>query len=195
MALSIPQSHPLGRPRNAALNDRILGVTLRHLAEFGYSRMSIDAIAEEAGVSKPTLYRRWSGKADLATAALTLVRIAEPPPASGNPLEDLKTALRNFSKSLLRPNGMALIGTVLAEEEHTPDLLRLFRERLVTPRRAILREILRLGQDSGQLSAMADIEAAANLLVGSFYARYLEGQPIDEDWADRVATIVWKGLR
>lgn len=195
MTVSTSKSHPPGRPRNAALDDRILAATLRHLAEFGYSRMSIDAIAEEAGVSKPTLYRRWSGKADLATAALTLIRIAEPPPATGDTLEDLKMALRNFSKSLLRPNGMALIGTVLAEEEHTPDLLRLFRERLVTPRRAILREILRRGQDRGQIAAAADIEAAANLLVGSFYARYLEGQPIEEEWADRVATIVWTGLR
>ncbi|MBL8293660.1 MAG: TetR/AcrR family transcriptional regulator [Bryobacterales bacterium] len=195
MNSSSPKSTSPGRPRDAALDEKILRATLRHLSEYGYSRMSIDAIAEEAGVSKPTMYRRWSGKADLATAALTLVRVAEPPPATGNALDDLKAALRNFSRSLLRPNGMALIGTVLAEEEHTPELLKLFRERLVAPRRAIVRETLRAGQASGEISSNADIEAAANLLVGSFYARYLEGLPIGDDWADRVAGIVWKGLR
>ncbi len=187
-------SRRVGRPRSPELQERILRTTLRHLAESGYSRMSIEAIAAEAGVSKPTIYRRWSGKADLATAALTLLRVAEPPPESGPPSETLRRLLENFRRSLLRPNGMALIGTVLAEESQTPELLALFRRRLVEPRRRILRSFLLRARREGAIRTGADIDAAVNMLVGSFYARYLSGKPIGSRWSDRVARTLWIGL-
>jgi AcrR family transcriptional regulator len=68
-----------GRPRSEDTEKRILEITLRHLARQGYNRMSLDAIAAEAGSSKPTIYRRWSGKAGLATAALRALELAEAP--------------------------------------------------------------------------------------------------------------------
>src|SRR5262249_52228886 len=58
--------------------DAILLAALRLLAEVGYDQMTMDAIAERARASKATIYRRWSGKADLVVAALK--RYATPPP-------------------------------------------------------------------------------------------------------------------
>lgn len=156
--------------------------------------MSIDAIAEESGVSKPTIYRRWSGKADIATAALTLLRLEEPSPPRGPARARLKILMRNFRNSLLRPNGMALIGTVLAEEAHTPELLSLFRERIVAPRREMIRGALRVAVSSGELRPGADVEAAVNMLVGALYARYLAGEPLPPEWTDEVVDICWRGL-
>ena len=40
-----------GRPRDPETEQRILDVALRLLAEEGYSRMSLDGVAAEAGVS------------------------------------------------------------------------------------------------------------------------------------------------
>ncbi|MGH9667329.1 MAG: TetR/AcrR family transcriptional regulator, partial [Bryobacteraceae bacterium] len=128
-----------GRPRDPEVETRILGIALRQLGEQGYSRMSLHQIAAEAGVSKPTIYRRWSGKADLATEALRSLQLSESLVATGTTTGDLAGILQNFRRSLLRPNGMALIGTILAEETHTPELLSLFRERIVGPRRKVLR--------------------------------------------------------
>jgi len=99
--------------------------------------MSLDAVAAESGSSKPTIYRRWRSKADLATAALNTIQFAEPHVDTGSTVGDLTRTLENFFRSLLRPNGMSLIGTVLAEEAHTPELLALFRVRLVATRRNI----------------------------------------------------------
>ena len=48
--------------------------------------MSMDAVASEAGVTKPTVYRRWSSKADLATAALAELQGDESYPATARPL-------------------------------------------------------------------------------------------------------------
>lgn len=156
--------------------------------------MSLDAVAEEAGVSKPTIYRRWSSKADLATAALGTIETSELVVATGSTVGDLTAALQNFSRSLLRPNGMSLIGTVLAEEAHTPELLAMFRERLVANRRAQLLGILRQAQRGGELRAGVSLDAAVNLLVGAHYARYLASSTIPPGFARELVEVVWKGL-
>ncbi len=183
-----------GRPRDAETEQRILEAALRLLAGDGYSRMSLDAVAAEAGVSKPTIYRRWSSKADLATAALRTIQLAEPRPDTGSTVDDLIATLENFSRSLLRPNGMSLIGTVLAEEAHTPDLLRLFRERIVAPRRAMLRAILERGVQRGEIREGADLDTAVQMLVGAFYARYLAASRVPAGFARELVELTWQGL-
>ncbi len=183
-----------GRPRSDEAEARILAVALRLLAEDGYSRMSLDAIAAAAGASKPTMYRRWSSKADLATAALRTIQLSEPPVQTGSTLGDLTGTLENFCRSLMRPNGMALIGTVLAEESHTPELLGLFRERLVNPRRAMLRAILERAEKRKELRPRVNLDCAVNMLVGAFYARYLASSEIPSTFASELAEIVWNGV-
>ena len=183
-----------GRPRDKETERRILEVTVRLLAEEGYSRMSIDGVAAAAGVSKPTIYRRWSGKADLATAAICTIRLAEPEISTGSTVGDLTAALQNFSRSLLRPNGMALVGTVLAEERHTPELLALFRERLVMPRRTIIRGILERARRHRGLRPGVDLDVSVSMLVGAFYARYLATSNVPSRFAQTIVGTVWTGI-
>ncbi|MBL8229925.1 MAG: TetR/AcrR family transcriptional regulator [Bryobacterales bacterium] len=183
-----------GRPRNQETEQRILDTALRMLAEEGYSRMSLDAVAVAAGVSKPTIYRRWASKADLATAAVRTLQLAEPPVDTGSTPGDLIGVLENFCRSLMRPNGMSLIGTVLAEEAHTPELLALFRDRLVTPRRAMLRVILERARDRGELRPAADIDCAVSALVGAFYGRYLASSRIPHNFSRNLVEMVWHGI-
>lgn len=47
----------------------LLQVTLRLLQQYGYDRLTVDAIAATARASKATVYRRWPSKADLVVAA------------------------------------------------------------------------------------------------------------------------------
>lgn len=183
-----------GRPRDPETERRILEATLRHLAEWGYTRMSLDQIALDAGVSKPTIYRRWPGKADLATAALRTIQLGEPPIDTGSTPGDLAGTLENFSRSLLRPNGMSLIGTVLAEEGHTPELLQLFRERLVAPRRKMLRDILERAKERRELRARTNLDTVVNMLVGAYYARYLAESTIPAGFAKDLVQSVWRGI-
>ena len=183
-----------GRPRDPETERRILEVALRLLREEGYTRMSVDGVAEEAGVSKPTIYRRWASKADLATAALRTLQLQEPEVDTGSTLGDLTRTLENFCRSLMRPNGMSLIGTVLAEEGHTPELIGLFRERLVAPRRAKVRAILEKARERGEIRAGVELDGAVNMLIGAFYARYLIDSRIPEYYARQLVEIVWRGI-
>jgi AcrR family transcriptional regulator len=168
---------------------------MRVMARGGYAGMSIEEVAAEAGVSRPTIYLRYPGKAELATAALASYRDRGRPEETGDTWEDLVARLRHFRRGVERPFGMAMIGSVLAEEHATPVLLSLFRERVVEPRRDEVREVLEHARERGELREDADLEAAVNALVGSYYAQYLAGDPFPEDWPEAVVRTILYGLK
>ena len=89
---------------------------------------------------------------------------------------------------------MAMIGSVLAEEHATPELLSLFRERVVEPRRKEIREVLEHARKRGELRENTDIAAAVNMLVGSYYAQYLAGEPFCDEWPEAVVRTILGGL-
>jgi AcrR family transcriptional regulator len=183
-----------GRPREAETDQRILDAAYRLMAQQGYVRMSMDAVAAEAGVTKPTIYRRWPAKIDLAMA--TIVAACDPsrPAVTGDTRADLIAELEHFRRAISRPHGMALLGTVLAEERETPELLAAFREYLVAPRRQALRAILDRAAARGEFAANADVGLAVNLLVGAYYAQYLANTPFSEQWSAAVVDAVLAGL-
>src|ERR1700755_589877 len=59
------------RPRIEGVREQeILDAALEVLADVGYDRLTMDAVASRAKASKATLYRRWSSKAKLVIDAL-----------------------------------------------------------------------------------------------------------------------------
>jgi AcrR family transcriptional regulator len=183
-----------GRPREPETDERILDAAYRLMAQHGYARMSMDAIAAEAGVTKPTIYRRYGTKIELAMAALVYKCDPSRPAVTGNTRADLIAEMEHFRRAISRPYGMSLLGTVLAEEHETPELLAAFREYLVAPRRSALRAILEAARARDEFRPDADLALAANLLVGAYYAQYVAGAPFDDDWAERVVEMVLDGL-
>jgi AcrR family transcriptional regulator len=156
------------------------------MARDGYARTSMDSIAAEAGVTKAAIYRRYAGKARLATAALSFLREQRPQQLTDDPRADLVEELRRFRSGIERPHGMAMLGTVLAEEANVPELLEHFRRDVVLPRRARLRSILR----RARLREGIGVEAAANIVIGQYYAAYLAGGKPPRGWERRAAESV-----
>ena len=183
-----------GRPRDPDLESRILQVALRLMASQGYERMTLDEVAIEAAVSKPTIYRRWNSKADLATAAVRTLQISEPAIEATTAVQELTGILQNFRRSLLRPYGMALVGTVLAEEAHNPELLKLFRERLVAPRRKSILAVLEHASKRGELLPSANLDVAVTALAGGLYGYYLAHSRINPEFVAELVKIVWNGI-
>lgn len=58
------------RRRGADLEQAILEAAWLELAERGYAGLTMEAVAERAGTSRPVLARRWDGKAPLVIAAI-----------------------------------------------------------------------------------------------------------------------------
>jgi AcrR family transcriptional regulator len=180
-----------GRPRDLAVDAAILKAAEQHLAERGYPGMSLEAVATSAGTTIPSLRRRYRNKSELAAAVIDSLRIQPIPDATADPRADALAVLENFRTNLLRPSGMATLGTIIAEERRNPSLLEHFRQRLVKPRRDSLRRALAGGVEQGSLPADLDLDAAVSLLIGSFYARYLSHQSVPRDWARRTLQMIW----
>ena len=78
-----------GRPRDEAVDQRVLSAAWGLLHAGGYAALNVDDVAERAGVAKTTLYRRWPTKDHLAIAAAAQVLGEVPIPDSGDLRRDL----------------------------------------------------------------------------------------------------------
>ncbi|MBA3823189.1 MAG: TetR/AcrR family transcriptional regulator [Ktedonobacterales bacterium] len=184
-----------GRPRTQTTDARILAATLELLGQVGYARMSLDDVAQAAGVTRPTIYLRYPNKAALARAAMAAAREQTPlPRPTGDTRADVAAQLRHFQAGITRPYGLSMIGALLAEEHAMPDLLAQYREDVVLPRRMLIRAVLVAAQERHELSRDADIELAVSQLLGSYYSLYIEGAVIPDDWPERVSAQVLRGL-
>src|ERR1700736_1423046 len=78
-----------GRPRDGAVDQRVLSAAWGLLHAGGYAALNVDDVAERAGVAKTTLYRRWPTKDHLAIAVVTRMTPPVPVPDTGNLCRDL----------------------------------------------------------------------------------------------------------
>lgn len=180
-----------GRPRDPALDAAILEAAESQLLERGYAAMSIESVARVAGTTVPSLRRRYRDKAALAAAVIESMRVLPLSDAVGSPRERTLAVLENFGRNLARAHSMSLLGTLLAEEDRQPELIGLFRDRLVNPRRAILAAACEAGVGAGELAPDTDIDAVVSMLIGSFYGIYVAHGRVPKDWPERALSQVW----
>jgi AcrR family transcriptional regulator len=184
---SMPSPGEPGRPLDERLDEAILQAAVRLLHEQGYARMSIAGVAEEAGVGRPAIYRRFRDKADLVSSAIQYIRARVPAPDTGSAREDLLEHLERAR----RIYDMSLVGTLLAEEDKHPELLDRFRERMILPHRDQVVAALGRGKERGEVRADLDVEIAVEALMGSFaYHVMAAGRP-PKGWPERVVDTLW----
>ncbi|HTX32306.1 MAG TPA: TetR/AcrR family transcriptional regulator [Solirubrobacteraceae bacterium] len=120
--MSAQQQMPTrGRPRDNTRDEAIHRATLDLLGELGYSALSIGAVARRAGVSKATIYRRWSGKAEVVGSALQARTTVEQPPAADSLRDSLLVTLKWLAQDLVAAGG-SVIASVLIGMREDPEL-------------------------------------------------------------------------
>jgi AcrR family transcriptional regulator len=116
------------RRRGEELESAIFEAVLVELAEVGFTHLTMEGVAARARTSKPVLYRRWPGRAELVLAAFG----HNLPPAESLPdTGDLRTDLRRYLSALARRFDAVPISAVhglLLETLRDPDLAPRFRE-------------------------------------------------------------------
>jgi AcrR family transcriptional regulator len=150
------------------------------LAEQGYAALSIEAVADRAGVTRPTVYRRHASKAELVVAAVSRAfETANPEvPDTGSAREDLRCLLANLIRMLVEtPMGPVLRG--LVPELPRDPALRGLADRFDRARRRLLRAALERGIERGELRPDLRVELAIDALLGAVYLRLLlTGAPL-----------------
>jgi AcrR family transcriptional regulator len=186
-----------GRPRSEPARQAILASATDLLLARGLSAVSMDAIAERAGVSKATIYRWWPTKETLALDAL-YEQLTEPtpePPDTGSLEADLGILLSGLMERARGGPYARVIGALVTEAGTDPAFGELYRERYIEPRRAQAREIIARAIGRGDLPVGADVEAMIDLLYGPVYHRLLHGHaPLTPEFAGYVVRTVVAGV-
>lgn len=172
-----------GRPRSEDADARILHETMTLIREAGVARMSLDEVASRARVSKTTIYRRWPSKTDLAVAAIVEACQPEGPPRSGRPLHDIVELLSYFRTHFESKIKLPTLGSLLQESNQTPGLLTALRDCAIRRFRAHFMELIVAARQSGLMREDSDAAITVEMLIGSYYARAIVGDPFSEDWS------------
>ena len=181
-----------GRPRDQRASRAITEAAIRQLGDAGYSAMSMESVASEAGVARATVYRRYRDKADLITSAIAEHAAAIPSGPSEDPKADLCRFLIDFD-GRFAAWGMGVLGSLMTNRDD-PGALDLHRQRVIAPRVAYGRRLLEQAQANGDLSADADLDLAFQMLSGSVFHRRVAGSASTPGWATRAVEAIWKGM-
>jgi AcrR family transcriptional regulator len=195
--------HGLGRrPAGAAVlqqdvTDAIVDAVFVELAEVGYGRLSMEAVAKRAGVGKTALYRRWPSKQVMVVALISQVAVtAIAVPDTGNLRDDVKDYLENASQALDHPLARTIIPDLLAETARNPALIAELSSTVRDPRRERAATVVRRGIARGELAPDTDLELALDFLGGPLYWRLtIIRTPQEEGYFDRLADKVVAAMR
>ncbi|MGW5053634.1 TetR/AcrR family transcriptional regulator [Actinokineospora sp. NPDC004072] len=185
--------------RSQTARAAILAAALDLVGQVGYAKLSIEGIAQAAGVGKQTIYRWWPSKGALifdAFLAMAGEGDAAALPDTGDLAADLKLVLRATVDELNTPRYDLAMRALHTEIVHDPGLAADYAERLDGPMRELKKDRLRAAQRAGQLAEDVDLDVAVDLVFGPILNRWLHRTgPLTADYADKVVDTALRGLR
>ncbi len=187
---------PPGRPRSEEARQAILRSTLRILGQSGFSDLTIEDVADHAGVGKATVYRWWPNKGALiadAFASNTTRKLRFPD--TGSVFSDMSRQMRQLVKVFRSPRGR-IVSAILAAGQSDRDLIAAFRDRFLWPRRQEAYATLRRGIRRGELRKDIDPDLVLDSLYGPIYMRFLiRHDRLTPEFVDRLCALVLGGAR
>ncbi len=194
--LELPPPRVAGRPRSEDCRQKVLAAADTLLARDGFARMSVDGIAQLAGVSKATIYRWWQNKAAIVMEAMLEATEAElQVPTDLLPEDDLVARLRR-TIALFRGEKGRVLASLVGEAQFNAEVAEAYRRHLLAPRRAGMRAALERAVSAGVLGPCIDMDIALDLLFGPLYERLLLGHaPLDDAFERDYPTLAIAALR
>jgi AcrR family transcriptional regulator len=151
----------------ADVTEAIRQAFFAELAQCGYGRLSIEAVARRAAVGKPAIYRRWGSKQDMAVALISEVAWAHlDMPDTGSLEGDVIAFLRAEYAVLTDPLAKAIIPDLLSEANRNPALEAALLLAVRDPRRTRAAAIIRRAVDRGEVADTLNPDLALDVLAG-----------------------------
>jgi AcrR family transcriptional regulator len=169
---------------------------MQELAAVGYGRLSIEAVARRAGVSKTAIYRRWSSKLELVLEVVAAAADAKLPALDTGTLRgDLTLLFQVLAHALRHPLASQIIPDLLAEAARNPKIDATLQALLRAKQQEIGGALVGRAVRRGELPADTDPDAAVDLIVGPLYWRLaIARTPPTEAYLDALAEAVATGL-
>jgi AcrR family transcriptional regulator len=193
----VSEAAPRGRPRSERSHRAILAAANELLGERGFTDLTMDEVALRAGVSKPTIYRRWPTKGILAFEAFSADFLTRQPlPNTGSLRGDLLAALRSWIRVVKGTVTGRTLASLIAEVQRDADLAAIWRERFIVPVRTQHRVMIDRAIERGEVSTATDPEVVLDLIYGAAYHRLLQSHlPLSDRFAQAVVDSVVAGVQ
>jgi AcrR family transcriptional regulator len=157
--------HRGGRHLDSSRDPVMREAALAVLAEVGYDRLTMDAVAARAGAAKTTIYRRWRDKAELVVDALNSLKGVLEVPDTGSLRQDLCALAESVTSTDGLLGAQMTIGMVNAVA-HDAELRRVFKEKFLAPRMAGFRKVFEQAVARGEMAGGHDLDLLARLFPG-----------------------------
>ncbi|MFC6653001.1 TetR/AcrR family transcriptional regulator [Paenibacillus rhizoplanae] len=171
-----------GRPRNTEAKNAILNASYELLLETGFGAVTVEKIAEQAQVSKATIYKWWPNKAAVVMDGYLYAANARLPiPDTGSAKEDILIHAGTLARFLTSREGK-VITELIGEGQSDTGLAEAYRSRYFGPRRQEAWKLFERGIAKGELKQGLDIGNCIDLIYGPiFYRLLLTGGELSED--------------
>jgi AcrR family transcriptional regulator len=182
-----------GRPRSGEAHRAILDATLELLQEVGFSALTVEGVANRAGVGKATIYRRWTSKLPLVVEAFGQLPAFEDVD-TGALAGDLKAMLTRYLRDFISTPLATVYPSLAAERAHNPELGQVL-DPVLKSRRRPLEAALQRAVARGEIAASVDLDLAADLIVGPIAVRlFLRGMKIHPSMVDPMVDLALGGI-
>ncbi|MET9340877.1 TetR/AcrR family transcriptional regulator [Nonomuraea sp. NPDC003804] len=170
-----------GRPRSQEVDAAILAAALDLLIECGASLTSIEQVAQRAGVTRATVYRRFADKTALLVQAIESVHRDHEPGAIDWP--SVEAMLTDWARYLGEPRNRRMLRRLYGAADDYPELLRAYRDQNGARRAAAEHAVLAAALERGELPPGTDLGVLQQVLNGSIL-QHLGSRPDTESTAD-----------
>jgi AcrR family transcriptional regulator len=178
-----------GRPRSEAVSHAILEAALDLIAEHeNTTDVSVEAIADRSGVSKASIYRRWSSKEEILAAAMESIKAPLP---ESMPRTSFRDDLVHLGHSMTRtfgPRDMKVVKCMMLVKDE-PEYER-HHKRLIEYRRKFVRDTFAYWVERGEARPDLDLHLAVAMFISPLLTIYVYGQYKDVQQTDTVERLV-----
>ena len=158
-------------------------------------RLTIEAIAKRAGVSKTTIYRWWDSKAAVVIDAFVVEYLPRTVVRTDLPFRE---ALVDHLSAVVRQYaGMdgAVIAQLIAESQYSAETLDELHRRFWDDRRDAVIALVQRGMAEGAIDPTADPNLVAALIYAPVYQRLLfKDGPLDDSFARSIVAMALRGV-
>jgi AcrR family transcriptional regulator len=189
------EERPRGRPRSAIADQAIRDAAVELFAERGFEGFSVEDVADLAGVSKATVYRRYPSKVDLVVeAGSCLATDAITFPDTGNLRDDVRGLARSLVDAFENTPAGRVMPVMTFERRRYPELDQGYR-RFLSDRKTRTRQVLRRAVERGELPSDTDVGVMSSMLVGPIFHRLLITQePLNDAFVDALVEALLRGF-
>jgi AcrR family transcriptional regulator len=186
---------PVGRPRSREADSAILRAAVLLLSEAGFQGMTMERVAQRAGVGRATVYRRWRTRDKMISQALAGLVADFNVVETGDLRADLFALARWLVDGLLTSPAGRLLPQLAAQMISDPTFPDDYLDMWVCPWRDAVDRALRRGVDDGLVRRDANLRGVADLLTGILVLWvFLEkGQAITDARIDDILSLILDG--